>query len=306
MRIDQIEYVVAAHQHQSISQAAETLFVTQPSLSRAITALEKELGVQLFHRTYHGASLTPIGEKLLPHFEAILEESRRIDTLLAEEQAQDIAATLRISASAIMCNNVLPDTIQHFQQSYPNIDIDIQEEYDADIVDAIAHNKADIGFLSISPDLNQNIFSVLKEKQISHQILLKSSIVALLSANSPLTKLESVSLEQLASMPLILDKKVKQFVQSSMESTKHIMFAQDRDARTKMILKNQGYCVVSSLEMYNDFYVQQGLMAAIPYTNDDLLDKGLELWIVHNKNELKFYEQDFIDTLRRLLLESSV
>ncbi|MBO5301390.1 MAG: LysR family transcriptional regulator, partial [Peptococcaceae bacterium] len=51
MRIDQIEYVVAAHQQQSISQAAESLFVTQPSLSRAITALEKELGVQLFHRT---------------------------------------------------------------------------------------------------------------------------------------------------------------------------------------------------------------------------------------------------------------
>ena len=306
MRIDQIEYVVAAHQQQSISQAAESLFVTQPSLSRAITALEKELGVQLFHRTYQGASLTPIGEKLLPHFEAILEEKHRIDAVLAEEQAQDISATLRISASAIMCNNLLPDTIQQFQQSYPNIEIDIQEEYDADIVDAIAYNKADIGFLSISPDLNQNIFSVLKEKQLSHQMLLKSSVVALLSANSPLAKLESVSLEQLASMPLILDKKVKQFVQPSMESAKHIMFAQDRDARTKMILKNQGYCVVPSLEMYNDFYVQQGLMAAIPYTNDDSMDKGVELWIVHNKKELKFYEQDFIDTLRRLLLESSV
>ena len=47
-------------------------------------------------------------------------------------------------------------------------------------------------------------------------------------------------------------------------------------------------------------------MAAIPYTNDDSMDKGVELWIVHNKKELKFYEQDFIDTLRRLLLESSV
>ena len=64
--------------------------------------------------------------------------------------------------------------------------------------------------------------------------------------------------------------------------------------------------MVSSLEMYNDFYVQQGLMAAIPYVNDNSIDKGMELWIVHKKDELKFYEEDFIDTLRRLLLDSSV
>ena len=306
MRIDQIEYVVAAHQQQSISQAAESLFVTQPSLSRAITALEKELGVQLFHRTYQGASLTSVGEKLLPHFETILEEKHRIDAVLAEEQAQDISATLRISASAIMCNNVLPDTIQHFQQSYPRIDIDVFEEYDADIVDSIYHNKADIGFVSISQDLNQRVLTSMREKDLQFQKLLKTSLVALLSANSPLAKRKSVSAKELSSMPLILDKKVKQFVQPNIESAKHITFAQDRDARTKMILKNQGYCIVSSLEMYNDFYVQQGLMAAIPYINDDSMDKGMELWIVHKKDELKFYEEDFIDTLRRLLLESSV
>jgi len=306
MRIDQIQYVVAAHRHQSISQAAEALFVTQPSLSRAITALEKELGVQLFHRTYQGASLTPVGEKLLPHFETMLEEAKSIHALLEEEQAQDIAATLRISASASMCNNVLPDTIQYFQQSYPNIEIDIQEEYDADIINSIAHNKTDIGFLSTAPDMNQNVFSILKEKQLSYQLLLKTSVVALLSASSPLAKLDSITANQLTSMPLILDKKVKQFVQPEIASAKHITFAQDRDARTKMILKNQGYCVVSSLEMYNDFYIQQGLMAAIPYINDDSMDKGMELWIVHKKDELKFYEEDFIDTLRRLLLESSV
>ena len=304
MRIDQIQYVVAAHRHQSISQAAEALFVTQPSLSRAITALEKELGTQLFHRTYQGATLTPIGEKLLPHFEAILEETRQIDTLLAEEQAQDVSTTLRISASAILCNNLLPDTIDLFRKSYPNIEIDIREEYEIDILDALENNKSDFAFLSVSPNVNADILSLVESKNLTRQFLLRSSIVAIVSSKSPLAKLDVITPKDLTSSSLILDKKVKPYVE--MTEKQHITFAQDRDARTKMILKNQGHCILSSLEMYNDYYIQEGLMVAIPYIDDVLACEGMELWIVHNKDELKFYEEDFIDTMRKLLLESSM
>ena len=304
MRIDQIQYVITAHRHQSISQAAEALFVTQPSLSRAITALEKELGTQLFHRTYQGATLTPIGEKLLPHFEAILEETRQIDTLLAEEQAQDVSTTLRISASAILCNNLLPDTIDLFRKSYPNIEIDIREEYEIDILDALENNKSDFAFLSVSPNVNADILSLVESKNLTRQFLLRSSIVAIVSSKSPLAKLDVITPKDLTSSPLILDKKVKPYVE--MTEKQHITFAQDRDARTKMILKNQGHCILSSLEMYNDYYIQEGLMVAIPYIDDVLACEGMELWIVHNKDELKFYEEDFIDTMRRLLLDGSL
>ena len=100
---------------------------------------------------FHNISFCPKSEDDL--YKAMLEESNLIHALLEEEQAQDISATLRISASAIMCNNLLPDTIQYFQQSYPRIDVDVSEEYDADIVDSVYHNKADIGFVSISLQL---------------------------------------------------------------------------------------------------------------------------------------------------------
>ena len=71
-----------------------------------------------------------------------------------------------------------------------------------------------------------------------------------------------------------------------------------------MILKNQGYCVLSSLEMYNDYYVQEGLMTTIPYIDDSISHEGMELWIVQKNGEVKFYEQDFIDCMRKLLIES--
>ena len=304
MRIEQIQYVVTVHRYQSISQAAEALFVTQPSLSRAITALEKELGILLFHRTYQGVTLTPVGEKLLPHFEAMLKEAKQIDSLLTEEKTQDISTTLRISTSAILCNNLLPDAINLFKQSYPNIEIDVLEEYDAELLDSIEHNKSDFAFLSVSPSVNSEVLHLVNTKNLSKQFLLRSSIVVIVSSKSPLAKLEMITPKDLASLPLILDKKVKPFIGSQI--AQHIIFAQDRDARTKMILKNQGYCVLSSLEMYNDYYVQEGLMAAIPFIDDTLTEEGMELWILHKKEPLKFYEEDFIDTMRRLLMDSAM
>ena len=302
MRIEQIQYLLAIHKYQSISRAAEAMFVTQPSLSRAINALEKELGVQLLHRTYQGATLTDIGTKLLPHFKMMVEEMKHIDTLLAEETAQDISATIRVSASAILCNNVLPDTINLFNQSYPRINIDVREEYDAEIVGAIEHNKADIAFLSVSPKLNSDILTLVDNKHLKKRLLLRSSIVAIVSSKSPLAKLPVITPKELYPYPLILDKKVKPYVETTV--TQNITFAQDRDARTKMILKNQGYCVLSSLEMYNDYYVQEGLMTTIPYIDDSISHEGMELWIVQKKGEVKFYEQDFIDCMRKLLIES--
>ena len=85
-------------------------------------------------------------------------------------------------------------------------------------------------------------------------------------------------------------------------TTQNVIFAHDREARTKMILKNQGYCVVPSLEMYNDYYIQEGLLTAIPYTDAALNDQTIELWLVYSKNTLELYEQDFIDTFYSLLV----
>lgn len=76
MRLEQLQYFIEIAHTKSISIAAEHLYVTQPALSRAIKALEDELGVILFTRTVEGAFLTKEGETLLPEILEILQKNR--------------------------------------------------------------------------------------------------------------------------------------------------------------------------------------------------------------------------------------
>ena len=66
MKMRSLEYFVALAESKSINEAAKKLYVAQPSLTKALQLLERELGVALFERTGTGIRLTEAGEKILP------------------------------------------------------------------------------------------------------------------------------------------------------------------------------------------------------------------------------------------------
>ncbi|MBQ2860673.1 MAG: hypothetical protein IJE80_05875, partial [Peptococcaceae bacterium] len=70
-------------------------------------------------------------------------------------------------------------------------------------------------------------------------------------------------------------------------------------------LANQGLAIVSTLEMYDDYYLQQGLMLAKPLAEDALIDTFMQLWLVYNERALTFYENDFINIFYKLLHETT-
>ena len=73
MKLRQFEYVVEIARHKSISKAAETLYITQPTLSEALNDLEKKLGFAIFKRSRKGVELTLEGERFLKDITTILE-----------------------------------------------------------------------------------------------------------------------------------------------------------------------------------------------------------------------------------------
>jgi len=304
MRFEQLKYITTIDQYHSISRAADALYITQPTLSRAVMTLENELGVQLFERTKQGVFLTPIGKKLIPYFQEVEEKMESIYQLLAIEHASDVSATLRIAAGSILCNNFFQEAITLFNQNYPLIDVDIIEKYDTDIIKAICENEIDIGFLSISPYINDNILSLLAENRLFYRRILQSSMLIVLSADSPLANEDMITIEQLASYPLILNKSVKRFISNDTLLSKDVLYYQNIATRDKMILSNQGYAIMSALEMYNDYYLRQGLMVA--KTLADGITANSQLWLVYNDRSLTFYENDFIDIFYRLLNEANV
>ena len=106
----------------SLSAAARTLGVTQPTLGRLVAALEKELGVPLFERRGRGLELTPNGLALMDHVRAMGEAASSL-SLAASGQSESIEGNVCISASEVMAAFALPAVMRKLRKQLPDIDV---------------------------------------------------------------------------------------------------------------------------------------------------------------------------------------
>jgi len=115
---------LATAQEGSLSAAAKALGMTQPTLGRQVSALEKELGVTLFERYGRGLTLTPTGAKLLEHVKS-MSDSANLFSLAASGQSDSIAGPVLISASETMAAYGLPLILKPLRQQHPGIVLEI-------------------------------------------------------------------------------------------------------------------------------------------------------------------------------------
>ena len=113
MDFKDISYIIAVVEHQSISQAARSLYISQPALSQSIRKTELELGKPLFHRI--GRAMTPTaacqmivasGRKLLLEREMLLNTVAHL-----QDEPHEV---LRLGMSSFYCRHLLPGILQHF------------------------------------------------------------------------------------------------------------------------------------------------------------------------------------------------
>lgn len=111
-------------EHGSLSAAAKALGVAQPTLGRQVSALETELGVQLFERRGRGLELTPNGLALIDHVQAMGEAARRL-SLAASGRAEAIEGCVRVSASEVVATYLMPAILGRLRSQYPAIEVSV-------------------------------------------------------------------------------------------------------------------------------------------------------------------------------------
>lgn len=109
----------------SFSAAAKDLKTTQPSVSRAIAALEEDLGVQLFRRSTRSLRLTNEGQKLLASSEDVLARVDEMIALVRGEQ-RALEGPLRIAASQSLGRLVLTRLVDRFATMHPRVDLHVR------------------------------------------------------------------------------------------------------------------------------------------------------------------------------------
>ena len=156
-----IDYVIAVAECRSISQAAEVLYISQPSLSRYLSNLENELGFSLFVRTINGTELTEAGKIYLKYAKEIKLLRGTMEYELREFQRKTtnrIRVGMTLNSASLSAYNVA----EKVKKRYPGCDVEMYNIMSKDIEEALREGKYDFAIgpaLEMSSDFEIDIFA---------------------------------------------------------------------------------------------------------------------------------------------------
>ena len=183
-----------AAQAENITRAADLLHVTQPTLSRQIMDLERELGVALMLRGKNGLTLTDDGVFFRQRAQEIVELADRLEKNFAERQGS-VAGMVVIGASEVGGSQTLAKLIREFSEKYPAVQFTLYNETADNIKDRLDKGLVDIGLLLEPIDVTKYDYVRLAQ-QDTWGLLVRD--------DHPLAKKASLTAEDVASCPLLL------------------------------------------------------------------------------------------------------
>jgi DNA-binding transcriptional LysR family regulator len=159
---NQARAFLATAQEGSLSAAARVLRQRQPTLSRQVANLEKDLGVTLFERVGRRLVLTDSGLELLEHFESMGAAAEMV-SLTASGQSQAIEGRVTISATNVMATYYLPKIIKSLRQKEPGIKIDVVASNE---ISDLKRREADIAIRHMRPEQSDLIAKLLCQQKL--------------------------------------------------------------------------------------------------------------------------------------------
>ncbi|MCK8476430.1 LysR family transcriptional regulator [Microbacterium aurugineum] len=197
MNLEQLRGFVEVARLGHFTRASEHLHLAQPSLSRQISTLERELGAELFHRARGHISLTAAGETLLPRAQRMLADADAIRDEMGE-LAGLRRGRVRLGAPPTLCISLVAEAVSSFHAAYPDVDLHLTESGSRLLVEQLAVGAVDIALITASDGLPPAGVSLTRMPLLAEELVVVSS-----AAEPPLTDGAAIDLEQLAALPLI-------------------------------------------------------------------------------------------------------
>ena len=195
MKIEYIREFLVLAEHRNFTLAARKLFLAQSVLSRHISALEKDIGAELFSRNTHAVRLTEFGEKAYRVFQKM---TVAYDSLVKEagEYRSGLFGTLKIGMLYYSIKRDFGDLLPRFQAEYPNISVATSPYQPHTMYEALLDGKIDIGVLWVA--------DYPGSEHIDFNIIATSNAYALLSTKHRLAGNSSLCMDDLADETIIL------------------------------------------------------------------------------------------------------
>jgi LysR family cys regulon transcriptional activator len=195
MNFHQLQYAVAIARHGlSVTQAATALGTSQPAISRALKALERELGFDLFVREGRAFSrVTPQGVKVLEYAAKALAEIESLSAVAADLN-QDSRGTLSIATTHTQARYVLPNVVRSFRERYPDVELHLHQGTSEQIAEMVSADRVQLAIATGSEGLFSGMV-LLPVYRWYRQVIVPR--------HHPLAKREKVTLKDVAEYPLV-------------------------------------------------------------------------------------------------------
>lgn len=301
MTLQQLKYIVAISKHKSLSKAATTLYLTQPSLSKAVQELENSLNITILDRNNKGVIFTKEGSELLSYAKMLLEQAESI-TYHFNKQKNDHLIEFSISSQHYgFAVKAFSNLINYYsEQKY---EFTLREGKASDVISDVYTSKSIIGVLSLS-NLNKSFFKrYFTSNCLEFTVLASLKQHVFLRKEHPLANLKSINFEDLKDYPYLTYQKDDMFLRLAEEDINideisKIVYVNDRGTMNNLLSNTNGYnlgtgCIVPK-------YMNPNIIS-IPFADTNTIDIGfIKSKNIFLSNEILMY----IDFLKKALMKS--
>lgn len=295
MKLQQLKYVIAVADTQSMNEAAKQLFVAQPSLSGAIRALENELGFEIFIRSNRGVETTREGAKFISYVRQVVEQ---IDTLERRFMGAD-SKTCILSISEQHYAFAVKAMIDYInEKDFDSYDISMRECRTSEVIEDVRNFRSEMGIVAINKFNRKVMTRMFKDNHMTFEPLFSSKPHVFIGRKHKLASKELLTLEDLSDYPyLCYEQKNTDSLYFSEEILSTIdhrktVFVSDRSTIFNMLNGINGYTIGTNMtcrELNGDEVI------SIPLDVDEEITVG---FIKLTNHSLSLHAEEYVRKLK--------
>ncbi len=298
MTLQQLKYVITVASAGTITEAANALYISQPSLTNSIHELEKEMNITIFNRTNKGISLSKEGEIFLGYARQILEQA----TILEDKYKGNKGGKKQFCVSTqhySFAVNAFVDLIKEYGQD--EYDFSLRETQTYEIIEDVARLKSEIGILFLN-DFNEIVLTkIFKSQDLEFHLLFVAKPHVFISRRHPLAGKSLITNEELQSYPYLSFEQgehnsfyFSEEIFSVSERKKNIR-VRDRATLFNLLIGLNGYTVCSGVI---DKKLNGKDIIAVPLADESDMQIG---YITHRRGMISRLGTSYLNALQKYL-----
>lgn len=298
MTFQQLKYVITVAETGTITEAAGKLYVSQPSLTKAIHELEKEMNIVIFNRTNKGISLSREGDEFLGYARQVLDQA----AILEDKYKGGHGGKKKFCVSTqhySFAVNAFVDLIKQYGQD--EYDFSLRETQTYEIIEDVARMRSEIGILFLN-DFNEVVLDkILKSHDLEFHLLFIAKPHVFISRNHPLAGREIITNEELEQYPYLSYEQgehnsfyFSEEIFSPFERKKNIR-VRDRATLFNLLIGLNGYTVCSGVI---DEKLNGKDIIAVPLSQESNMRIG---YISHRKGMISRVGNSYLEALNQYL-----